>query len=145
MSCMNKCLNYQAIVILLLFLLVCMELLGQCGIISAGSFSKTLPLLAHGRPSLSPASNNSGSNGFNPVRYICFPAQTSNFQPPFIRSCTREKQGTLSLGIWPGHKPHILKALQWRKSYTAITVSTDARSLPNPTDTFHIWLGERIT
>lgn len=35
--------------------------------------------------------------------------QTSNSQLPFIRSCTWERQRTLSLGIWPGHKLHILK------------------------------------
>lgn len=39
---MNECLNYQTTVIPLAFLLVGMELLGQSGVISAGSFIKTI-------------------------------------------------------------------------------------------------------
>lgn len=54
-------------------------------------------------------------NGYNTERYICFPTQTLRSQLPLIGPCKWEKQGILILGIWPGDKLHILKALQQGK------------------------------
>lgn len=47
--------------------------------------------------------------------YICYHTQTFRSQLPSFGPCKWKKQGILSLGIWPGHKLHILEALQLRK------------------------------
>lgn len=127
---MNECLNYQAIVIPLLFLLPSPN---EYGIIQTiwnnfnREFYQDYPVArwpkhppgeweTMARSCFKQDWDNiqTWSNGYNTERYICFPTQTLRSQLPSSGPCKWEKWGVRSLGIWPGHKLHILKAPQWR-------------------------------